>query len=55
VQIFVFVPPTAKFGIWRHVIYRWKGPEITFPAVYYMPPNVLKLQLQNEKEKYVVI
>ena len=32
--------PAAMFGIWRRVIYRWKGLENTFPTVYYTPQNV---------------
>jgi hypothetical protein len=55
VQTFVFVLPTAIFGIWRLVVYRWKGLENTCPTVYYMPTNVLKLDLKNEEEKYVVV
>jgi hypothetical protein len=34
---FVFVLPTAMFGIWGLVIYCWKGLENTFPMVYYTP------------------
>jgi hypothetical protein len=44
-----FVPPTTRFEIWGLVIYGW------FPTVYYTPPLVLTLQLQKEKEKYVVV
>jgi hypothetical protein len=43
------------FGIWGLVIYRWKGLENTFPNVYYTLPNILKLQFQNKKEKYVIV
>jgi hypothetical protein len=55
VQIFVFVLPTAIFGIWGLVIYLWKGIENTFPMVYFMPPYVLELQFQIKKEKHVVV
>jgi hypothetical protein len=43
------------FGSWGLVIYRWKGLENIFPTVYYKPPNALKLQLKNKKEKHVVV
>jgi hypothetical protein len=49
--IFLFFLPTAIFGIWRLVIYRWKGLENTFPTVYYMPKNVLNLHLKTQKTK----
>jgi hypothetical protein len=55
VPIFVFVLPTAIFGIWRLVIYRWKVLENTFPTVYYMSTNVLKLHLKNKKQKSGVV
>jgi hypothetical protein len=55
VPIFVFVLPTAIFGICGRVIYRWKGLENTFPTVYYMPTNILKLHLKKKKEKSVVV
>jgi hypothetical protein len=55
VQIYVFVLPTAMSGIWGLVIYHCKGLESTFPTVYDKPQNILKLQLQNKKEKYVVV
>jgi hypothetical protein len=43
------------FRTWGLVIYRWKGLENTFPTVYYTPPNVFKLEVQNKKEKSVVV
>jgi hypothetical protein len=49
VPIFVFVLPTAIFGIWRLVIYRWKGLDYTFPTVYYTPTN--EITFEKEKRK----
>jgi len=43
------------FGILGLVIYRWKGLENTFPTVYYTPQYSYKMQLQNKKEKSVVV
>jgi hypothetical protein len=43
------------FEIWVLVIYRWKGLENIFPMVYYTPQDFFKLQLQNTKEKSVVV
>jgi hypothetical protein len=43
------------FGILGLVINNLKVLENIFPMVYYMPPNVLKLQLQNKKQKFVVV
>jgi len=43
------------FKIWGLVVYHWNGHETTFSMVYYMLENFWKLQLQNEKEKYIVI
>jgi hypothetical protein len=42
-------------GILGLLIYRWRGLENTFPTVYYMPPKISKLQLQNKKEKSAVV
>ena len=51
VQIFVFVLPTAIFGIWRLVIYRWKGLENTFPTVYYHVHKFSKIKFEKHKKK----
>ena len=31
--------PSEVLGIWRGLMYCWKGLENTFPTVYYMPPK----------------
>jgi hypothetical protein len=46
---FVFVLPTAMFGIWGLVIYCWKGLENTFPMVYYTP-KYSNITIANEKK-----